>query len=544
MSIASKLEKLATDITSAYGAINTKGGTIPSSKNTENLANAITSIPQGGGGGLEEKDVNFYDYDGTLTNSYTKAEFLALSALPENPTHAGLTSQGWNWTLSDAKTHVTTYTKLDIGQMYITDDGKTRIYITLTNDDLAGLNLGICVNGSVTVDWGDTTSETVTGSSLTTIINTPHTYSQAGDYIIKITCNTGNNFSFKGVASNSSTSSKVDISGSRVLFKTNNISNSITVSQTLYFSINKIELGSGITTLQTAAFRENYGLKTITLPNTLIDISSSYASGTFYYCYNLKALILPNQLTSTSQYLVGNCYSLVKIVFPDNITIGSSACYLCTALKSLVIPKGSTNLSQVCNRCYSLESIVIPNTVTTLSSTFQQCQALKEVHAKNVTTLSYYTFQLCYSLETVELSNNLSSVSSGEFTSCNSLFSISNLNNITSLGQNMFGQCYNLQNYIPSTITTIPSSAYSSNYAVSVFNIPSTVTSIEAQAFQNCFKANFDFSNHTSIPTLANSNAFSGCKGKIIVPDSLYTTWIAASNWSALSSQIVKASEA
>lgn len=47
MSIATSLTKLETDITNAYGSINTKGGTIPSNKNTENLQNAISSIPTG-----------------------------------------------------------------------------------------------------------------------------------------------------------------------------------------------------------------------------------------------------------------------------------------------------------------------------------------------------------------------------------------------------------------------------------------------------------------------------------------------------------------
>ena len=73
--------------------------------------------------------VTFYDYDGTIVTSYTKDEFLALTEMPTNPSHEGLTSQGWNWTLSDAKTYVTKNGTLDIGQMYVTDDGKTRIYI-------------------------------------------------------------------------------------------------------------------------------------------------------------------------------------------------------------------------------------------------------------------------------------------------------------------------------------------------------------------------------------------------------------------------------
>jgi hypothetical protein len=45
---------------------------------------------------LEEKDVNFYDYDGTLLYSYTKEECLELEELPSNPSHNGLVAQGWN----------------------------------------------------------------------------------------------------------------------------------------------------------------------------------------------------------------------------------------------------------------------------------------------------------------------------------------------------------------------------------------------------------------------------------------------------------------
>lgn len=48
MAISDKLTKLATDITNAYEAIDDKGGTIPSNKNTDNLENAIRSIESGG----------------------------------------------------------------------------------------------------------------------------------------------------------------------------------------------------------------------------------------------------------------------------------------------------------------------------------------------------------------------------------------------------------------------------------------------------------------------------------------------------------------
>ena len=40
------------------------------------------------------KDVNFYDYDGTVVYSYTKEEFLEMAELPANPAHARLSAQG------------------------------------------------------------------------------------------------------------------------------------------------------------------------------------------------------------------------------------------------------------------------------------------------------------------------------------------------------------------------------------------------------------------------------------------------------------------
>jgi hypothetical protein len=55
----------------------------------------------------------------------------------------------------------------------------------------------------------------------------------------------------------------------------------------------------------------------------------------------------------------------------------------------------------------------------------------------------------------------------------------------------------------------------------------------------------YDFSNHTSVPTLANTNAFTNIPSdcKIIVPDNLYDTWKTATNWSTYTSNIIKKSD-
>ena len=113
----------------------------------------------------KESDINFWDYDGTLLYSWTLAELATKTELPPLPSHDGLICQGWNWTLQDIKD---AGRELDIGALYITDDGKTRLYVdvdTETWDDFV-LNYWQDPRNATTVDWGDgTTPETVNKDS-------------------------------------------------------------------------------------------------------------------------------------------------------------------------------------------------------------------------------------------------------------------------------------------------------------------------------------------------------------------------------------------
>jgi hypothetical protein len=183
------------DLTSIANAIRTKGGTSASLSYPTDFITAINNISGGGDSNpvAELKDVNFIDYDGTVRYSYTTAEFIALSELPANPTHSGLTAQGWNWTLVAAKTNVMNYGgPLTIGQLYTTSDGKTRIYVHL-DEGCTSPYLGLAPNGTVIVDWGDGSATTsLTGTSLSVTKWTPmHTYPRAGGYVITLTVSSG-----------------------------------------------------------------------------------------------------------------------------------------------------------------------------------------------------------------------------------------------------------------------------------------------------------------------------------------------------------------
>lgn len=66
-----------------------------------------------------------------------------------------------------------------------------------------------------------------------------------------------------------------------------------------------------------------------------------------------------------------------------------------------------------------------------------------------------------------------------------------------------------------------------------------------ARTFERCTHLEvIDFSQATSIPTIATST-FTDTNDtfKVVVPDSLYEDWIAATNWSTYASHIIKLSD-
>ena len=328
---------------------------------------SIAYVKPSGGESVVQKDVNFYDYDGSIVASYSAADFANLAQLPANPTHTGLTSQGWNWTLADAQTYVATYGKLDVGQMYVTDDGKTRIYIRLEQGRLAPY-FGLAVNGMATIEWGDGSADsTVTGSSTSTLINTQHIYSAPGDYVITIAIN----------GSASLLGSSISSIGSQILWKNSQTTNENRCYQN---SIQRVELGDGIS-IDNNTFRGCYSLTNITIPSGVTSIGGS----AFESCYSLTNITIPSGVTSIGYYAFSSCSSLTNITIPSGVTsIDNNTFRNCYSLTNITLPSGVTSISNYAfYSCYSLTNITIPSGVTSIGgSAFSSCVGLSEIHFK------------------------------------------------------------------------------------------------------------------------------------------------------------------
>ena len=336
----------------------TENGTYTATDDSADGYSEVTvNVPTGGGGGaVSESDVNFYNYDGTILYSYIVAEFNALTEMPSNPTHTGLTAQGWNWSLADAKAYVTKYPEgtLNIGQKYVTDDGKTRFYIhiddvTPANRKTFYLRFTATVVGGVTINWGDGNSETNTATAAT---NYSHTYDATGDFIITLTVTSGT-ISFVGTSGSSGNS----VYGSRANANCQNRGR-----------IRKVEIGNNVTSIGTYAFQYCFSLASITIPDGVTKISN-YA---FQYCYSLASITIPDSVTSINSATFSNCYSLASITIPDSVTsINSNTFSSCYSLTSLTIPDSVTSIgAYVFQSCFGIsEYHMLPTTPPKLSST-------------------------------------------------------------------------------------------------------------------------------------------------------------------------------
>ena len=117
---------------------------------------------------------------------------------------------------------------------------------------------------------------------------------------------------------------------------------------------------------------------------------------------------------------------------------------------------------------------------------------------------------------------------------------------IPSIGAYAFQSCYALRNVvIPAGVTAIYTYILNTCLSLATIKILGSVTTVGAYAFASCpLLKVIDLRYCTTVPTLSNTNAISNNTGlQIIVPDDLYDTWKAATNWTTYSSKIIKASD-
>lgn len=455
------------------------------SGHTGHLADGTQVAGTGGGSvEVEEKQVNFIDYDGTILHSYTKAEANALTALPSNPSHTGLTAQGWNWTLQEIRDQLTAVPDgpIWVGQMYVTASGNTEIDITLNGPRLSPY-LGIAPNGTVDIDWGDgTTHSTVTGTSYTTQKRTQHTYETAGSYTIILTVTSGS-FAFYG---------------SDEPYSLLNINSSTNYQNRVYSNaVTAVRIGNN------AKIRQ-YGLSNL---------------------YSVEYITIPSTAEPSGNYILGMRSTIKTIILPSGMTnLGTRACGGNYRIIHLSIPKSITTISErAFDSLYALTSITIPAGVTSVGTyAFSNCRALEAVYfSSTACTFGTYAFNMCNCMRIARLPSGTTTLPNYCFTSNTRLS----------------------DNVLPSSLTTINQYTFNENFSMQKLTIPSGVSTIGANAFTACHgMKEYHFLRTT--PATIQSTTFTNIPSDCIIyvpyssDHSVLNTYKSASNWSNQSSKI------
>ena len=430
-------------------------------------------------GVLEERDVNFYDYDGTLLYSYSVEEARNLKSLPPLPEHEGLICQEWNHTLERVNT---VKYGLDVGATYTTDDGSVRIYITLDERVSLEFSLSFKLDGDTSHDtvitWGDGTS-TVCDKTIDVY---SHVYVTGGDYVVKIH---KHDDCIIWLGSTLDASNPKGVTGK-----------GYEDSAQIYTDmIRRAELPIN-TLLASYCFYNCQLLKYVTVA-TRTDITRGMDMGCFRYTESLEALIVPRYITSLRGYFLGN--SGVKVLsLPDGlVTIDGYTFPNTYRLKRLVV--SGRNYQGIEVNGSAIQKLIFEKPVTNGNGGYESFGGISKA----------------------------TDVVFGE---------------LTRFGSGMFGNTGIREIEFREGTEYLYDGCFRNSYRLLMVTMPSSIKRIYAQAFQNCPQLKFvDFTKCEWVPILENSNAFSGNSSdfEIRVSAELYDKWIAATNWSTLADKIV-----
>ena len=516
-SLSDNVARLRAAKTAIGNAIVKRGGEIGENDGLEDFPQAILDIPKTG---YEHGGVNFFDLDGIILHSFTSEEFLKLTEMPENPDHTyeWLVAQGWNWTLADAKAYVAKYGALNIGQHYTTPDDKTAIDVHLPEGCL-NPQLGLFVNGSVRVEWGDGTEDTLTNTGMK-YTYASHQYAEPGQYYILLTvtgsaeikstnganvffCKGGKGTGKPGNESKAYSNCIVDV----------HLGANIDIGKFAFFrcySMKHISIPSTVRSINESSFRWDSTLESIVIPHGVTELGAN----TFEGCYGMRFLSVPNTIESIGDRCFAECYSLICATFPETMTsVGSSAFADTPSCDVLLTPGADAIPYEFIIRNRTMAAFSVP---------------------EGVTALGDYAFSNAYGLKDITLPSTLLSAGVSCFTDCQALNSISIPDTFTTLGESMFNNCTALQQVnIPSGATTIPTKCFRQCYSMTKIEIPASIETIAAEAFTTCSGLGIIKFLGSTPPTVANANAFTSLEYscKLLVPEGSLAAYTSAQNY-------------
>lgn len=294
-----------------------------------------------------------------------------------------------------------------------------------------------------------------------------------------------------------------------------------------------------VTYIASYAFANCSRLSSISFP-----LCEDIANSAFYSSSRLTEAIFPN-CTDVGVGAFAGCRSLQTASFPLCTNLSASAFVNCSSLREIYFPNCISIGLYAFSRCTTLTSVVFPSCTTIRTGAFGYCSALSQISFPECTSVELSAFTFCNSLTEINLPK-CRNISGSAFSHCGSLATVS-LPLCSSVGGYAFTACPISYIYLPSC-TNIATYGLAGCNKLSEVSLPAC-TSIGNYAFSSCFRLEKLYLLGSSVPNLVNSSAFIhtpimsstalGYFGSIYVLSSLYSAFLAATNWSYFSSRFV-----
>ena len=198
-------------------------------------------------------------------------------------------------------------------------------------------------------------------------------------------------------------------------------------------TITQVVLPDTLQTIGKNAFRGCSGLTQIVLPYTVQTIGNSAFRG----CSGLAQIVFPDTLQTIGSNAFRGCSGLAQIVFPDTLqTIGSYAFQNCSNIATLEY-KGSLEqyLSIDMQPGWMSDSshtliidgqeitgeLIIPSVISIIpANSFYGCTDINSIQlTNNVTSIKWEAFRRCTMLTEITIPESITNISYGAFLDCN-----------------------------------------------------------------------------------------------------------------------------
>ena len=281
-------------------------------------------------------------------------------------------------------------------------------------------------------------------------------------------------------------------------------------------------------------FRFSEGLTAISLAN-LTTIGDNGMEEAFYGCENLESISFPS-LTTVGDYGLAKAFE----------SAGIEGAVDFSSITSL----GIHGLERAFARCGLITSMDLSGLTTIpaygLNEAFEDCIGMTTVDVSNITSIGDYGMKRAFiesgisSLSMPDLTTVGDNGLESAFFNCDSLTTL-DLSGVTSIGTNgikkMCTGCALLATVDMSSIGTLNGLEY-----LEAFDQCPSLQEVDISGIQT-----IDFLDATSVPTLNSTLLFDTTNNdyQIVVPDALYATWIATSQWNDqdILPHIIKASD-